>query len=240
MLSPHDLFSLSRYTHAAVFDGCKFAWEALSGIEKYILDLFAHGLEASINAEIGHEVTIDGLVFVGQQTVIEAGALIRGPAIIGEQCEIRHGAYIRGNVLVGNGCVIGHATEVKNSILLNGAQAGHFAYVGDSILGNGVNLGAGTKLANLPISSGKDPDSGERPTIWLQVNGKQFDTGRTKLGAILGDGVKLGCNTVTNPGCIVGQRTLVYALVSLRKGYYPADRIIKLRQDTQLEPRRTE
>ena len=111
------------------------------------------------------------------------------------------------------------------------AAAPHFAYVGDAILGHRVNLGAGTKLSNLGILSAKDPTTGRRPTIKLTIDDQVYDTGLTKLGAILGDDAQTGCNAVLNPGCIVGPRTLVYANASLRKGYHPADSIIKLRQN---------
>lgn len=166
-------------------------------------------------------VLFDSNISIGNGTVVEPGALIKGPAIIGANTEIRQGAYIRGNVIVGDGCVVGHTTEVKDSIMLNGAKAGHFAYIGDSILGR-VNLGAGTKLANLKIKV-----SG--PTVRVNISGKWYDTGLRKFGAILGDGVETGCNAVLNPGAILGKGTLVYANASLR-GYYPPRSIVKLRQ----------
>jgi UDP-N-acetylglucosamine diphosphorylase / glucose-1-phosphate thymidylyltransferase / UDP-N-acetylgalactosamine diphosphorylase / glucosamine-1-phosphate N-acetyltransferase / galactosamine-1-phosphate N-acetyltransferase len=131
------------------------------------------------------------------------------------------------------GSVLGHASEAKNSLFLPGAHAPHFNYVGDSILGHQVNLGAGTKLSNLTVLSEKDPETGKRPTITLSWQGEQLDTGLAKLGAILGDGVQTGCNAVLNPGSLVGPRSLIYANLSLRKGIYPADTIIKLRQETQ-------
>ena len=110
-------------------------------------------------------------------------------------------------------------------------KAREFAYVGDSILGHHVNLGAGTKLSNLGVLSARDPATGRRPTIKLTIDGRDYDTGLTKFGAILGDGAQTGCNAVLNPGCIVGPGTLVYANASLRKGFHPAHSIIKLRQN---------
>jgi NDP-sugar pyrophosphorylase family protein len=151
---------------------------------------------------------------------------------------VRHGAYVRSNALVSRGCVVGHATEVKNSILLPGAHAPHFNYVGDSILGRKVNLGAGTKLSNLTVVSVKDPATGKRPTLKITVAGEVFDTGLAKLGAILGDGAQTGCNSVLNPGVLIGPRSLVYANASLPKGYYPGDTIIKLRQTFEYAERR--
>lgn len=195
---------------------------------------FETSLRPSINTNIGAGVFIDGPVHIGKGTIIEPSVYIKGPAIIGEQCEIRHGAFIRGNVIMGNNCVLGHSSEAKNSILLDGAQAPHFAYVGDSIMGNRVNLGAGTRLANMPVFSEKDPNIGGRPTIRFYFDGQEIDTGLSKIGAILGDDVKTGCNVVTNPGCVVGSRTLIYALTLLRKGYYPSDSVIKLRQQIEV------
>jgi NDP-sugar pyrophosphorylase family protein len=238
MLSPQDLFDLSQFPHASIFDGCGFAWDALPRIEDYIMRWFSTVLPPQICGNISAGVAIEGPVYIGKHTYLEPGVLVRGPAILGENCQIRQGAYIRGNLLLGNNCIVGHATEVKNSIFLNQAHASHFAYVGDSILGNRVNLGAGTKLANLSVFSVRDPASGKRPSLRLRLGDAEIDTGLSKLGAILGDDVQTGCNTITNPGCIVGPRTLIYALVSLRKGCYPADSIIRLHQQTE-EVRKT-
>lgn len=238
MLSPQDLFDLNAFTHKEIFDDCEFAWDALKKIGDYIKNQFAAGLEPQIEARVMEGAFIEGDVYIGQGTVVEPGAFIQGPTIIGENCEIRQGAYIRGNVLVGNSSVVGHTTELKNVILLEHVSAAHFAYVGDSILGNRVNIGAGTKLANLPVVSFKDPVTSKRPTIRIHANGREIDTGLAKLGAILGDEAQMGCNSVANPGCIVGPRTLVYPLVSLKKGYYPPDIIVKLRQQTQRMERR--
>jgi NDP-sugar pyrophosphorylase family protein len=119
---------------------------------------------------------------------------------------------MRGNCLVGNNCVVGHATEMKNSIMLDGAKAGHFAYVGDSILGNAANLGAGTKLANLKMIPG---------SIVIIFDGKQYDTQRRKLGAILGDHTETGCNSVTSPGTLMGPSSIVFPGVTVAVGYHP-------------------
>ncbi|MHC1744934.1 MAG: glucose-1-phosphate thymidylyltransferase [Syntrophobacteraceae bacterium] len=153
----------------------------------------------------------DDTVSLGPGAVIEPGALVKGPTIIGGRTEVRQGAYVRGKCLTGSGCVIGHTTEMKSSIMLNGAKAGHFAYIGDSILGASSNLGAGTKLANLKLSG---------DSVRVRVSGESVDTGLRKLGAILGDGVEIGCNTVTNPGTILGTGSLVWPLTSVAPGYY--------------------
>ncbi|MFK7824126.1 MAG: glucose-1-phosphate thymidylyltransferase [Oligoflexales bacterium] len=145
---------------------------------------------------------IEGPVFIEEGAVIEPFAFIKGPAFIGAQTQVRQGAYVRGNVYAGFKCVIGHSTEVKGSVFFDEAKAGHFNYVGDSILGYNVNLGAGTKLANLKIKGKsvlfKDPE-----------NGKLLDSGLRKLGAIIGDGVQTGCNSVLSPGALLLPGTAV-------------------------------
>jgi NDP-sugar pyrophosphorylase family protein len=154
----------------------------------------------------------DDRIIIGPGTVVEPGALIKGPAIIGKNSEIRQGAYMRGDCLVGDGCIVGHATEMKASIMLDGSQAGHFAYIGDSILGRNVNLGAGTKLANLRMIPG---------TVTITVGRKRYNTNRRKLGAILGDRTETGCNSVMSPGTLLGPRSIVYPAIAVPGGYYP-------------------
>ncbi len=156
-------------------------------------------------------------ILIGPGTIVEPGAFIKGPAILGSHSEIRQGAYIRGDCLVGNRCVVGHATEMKGSIMLDGAKAPHFAYVGDSILGKNVNLGAGTKLANLKMIPG---------SIVITSDKKRYDTGRRKLGAILGDHTETGCNSVTSPGTLMGPSSIVYSCVAVPGGYYPRKTIV--------------
>lgn len=240
MLKPEDFFDLEDYEFAGVFEGCDHVWQALVRIGAYALD-YITGLdgETTIFGQVQSGAYIDdrNSVVIGDGTVVEPGAYIQGPAIIGNDCQIRHGAYIRGDVIIGNNCVVGHSSELKNAILLDGAAAPHFAYVGDSILGRNVNLGAGTRLSNLSVVSQKDPKTGRRPTVKIPINGNIHDTGLAKLGAILGDDAQTGCNVVTNPGTLIGPRTLIYPGVSLRKGYYPPDQIVKLRQQTEIVSR---
>ncbi len=154
----------------------------------------------------------DDKIIVGKRTVIEPGALIKGPTVIGEDTEVRQGAYVRGNCLIGSGCIVGHTTEIKGSIMLNRSKAGHFAYIGDSILGKDVNLGAGTKLANLKMIPG---------TIMIVDNNRKVHkTGRRKLGAIIGDRSETGCNSVTSPGTLIGPRSVVYPGITVAGGHY--------------------
>lgn len=165
---------------------------------------------------------MDTEIEIGKGSVIEPGALIKGPVIIGDSTEVRQGAYLRGNVLVGDRCVVGHTTEMKSSVMLGGSKAGHFAYIGDSILGE-VNLGAGTKLANLKVVDSQ---------VVLRIKGKLYETGLRKFGAIMGDGVETGCNTVTSPGTVLSPGTVTYPNATV-SGYYTTDMILKVRQDQE-------
>ena len=229
MLHPSDFFDLSDESVSIFFEDCDLVWQALPYIGRHVERLT--GSRQILLGEISPGAHIGDLpIYVGKNARIEPGAYIHGPAYIGEGAVVRHGAFVRENVILMPGSTLGHASEAKNSLFLPGAHAPHFNYVGDSILGQRVNLGAGTKLSNLGILSRKDPDSGKRPTIILTIDGHEYDTGLAKMGAILGDDVQTGCNAVFNPACLVGSRTLIYANLSLRKGYHPPDSIIKLRQ----------
>ncbi|MCI5073361.1 hypothetical protein MRY82_10560 [bacterium] len=165
----------------------------------------------------GAIIASDGVVLM-PGCLIEAGAYVAGPSVLGPKTTVRHAAYVRGGVITGEGCVIGHSTEVKSSIFANDAKAAHFAYVGDSVLGHAVNLGAGTKLSNLKIIAGN---------IKLKFEDKTVDTGLRKFGAILGDTSQTGCNTVLNPGVVLGKQSLVYPCVAVKKGLYKAKSFIK-------------
>jgi NDP-sugar pyrophosphorylase family protein len=213
MFKPADLFDLSQTEHAAIFDGCKFAWDALKKIEGYL----AANLKPALNNRCDGRAFIGEKVFIGQDTVVEDGAMIKGPAIIGRGCQIRHNAYIRENVIIGDGCVVGNSSELKNSLLFNNAQAPHYNYVGDSILGHKAHLGAGVKISNYKLFPGN---------IEVEVDGVPFDTGLRKFGALLGDGAEAGCNAVLNPGSILGRGAVVYPNVFWR-GILPANMIAK-------------
>ena len=155
---------------------------------------------------------------LGQGVLIESGAMVKEPAIIGDHCEVRQGAYMRGYCLLGKRCVLGHTTEVKHSIFLNDAKAGHFAYLGDSILGGDANLGAGTKFANLRFLGG---------TVTIRTEDGTLDSGLRKLGAILGDRVQTGCNSVTNPGTLIGPEGILMPNTTAPSGFHPARKVIR-------------
>ncbi|MCB2184794.1 MAG: hypothetical protein KQJ78_00140 [Deltaproteobacteria bacterium] len=157
-------------------------------------------------------------VYFAPGVVVEPGALIKGPTFVGPCSEVRQGAYLRGACLVGASCVVGHTTEMKNTVMLDGAKAGHFAYLGDSILGREVNLGAGTKLANLKML--------ERPTT-IRADGQEHRVTRRKFGAILGDWCQTGCNSVTNPGVILGPRSLVSPCLAVPSGFHKPRTVLR-------------
>ena len=143
--------------------------------------------------------------------------MIKGPAIIGRNCEIRHNAYIREDVLIGDGCVVGNSCEVKSSMLFNDAKVPHFSYVGDSILGHMAHLGAGVKISNVKLMAGN---------VMVEIDGKPVDTGLRKFGALLGDKTDVGCNTVLNPGSIIGRNSVIYPNTNWR-GVLAANMIVK-------------
>lgn len=238
MLAPADFFDLNDPAVAGFFDNCDYIWQALSGLHTAVARL-TNGKQIIQGEVMPGAYVSDQPVFIAKTARIEPGAYIHGPAYIGKGAVVRHGAFVRENVIMLQGAVLGHASEAKNTLMLPGAHAPHFNYVGDSILGNGVNLGAGTKLSNLTLVSAKNPVTGKRPTLQLDIEGDWYDTGLAKLGAILGDNTQTGCNAVLNPGCIVGKDSLIYANLSLRKGYYPQNSIIKLRQKTIVIQRRS-
>lgn len=161
---------------------------------------------------------MDDDIELGPGVVVEPGALIKGPTIIGAGTDVRQGAYLRGPCLVGRSCVVGHVTEVKNSVMLDGAKAGHFAYLGDSILGREVNLGAGTKLANLKIVPGP---------VRIRVKDEVLKVDRRKFGAILGDGVETGCNCVTSPGTVMAPSCLIAPNMTVPPGYYRRRSVVR-------------
>ena len=202
-------------------DGC---WRSAANltieygdVNKGKLAVFAEGkrLDGATVIMAG-AVLVGGRFAFGRGVLVESQVMMKAPVICGDYTEIRQGAYLRGYCLAGKRCVLGHATEIKSSIFLNDAKAGHFAYLGDSILGNNCNLGAGTKFANLRFVGGN---------IVIRHGKESFNTGRRKLGAILGDSSQTGCNSVTNPGTIFGRECALLPNVTAAAGYH-ADREI--------------
>jgi len=212
--SPETYFDLTVFEHRTIFDGIENVWDVLPRIAEYLAANLRPGIFGTVHPG-AHLVGDD--IFIAEGAIVEPGAYIAGPAIIGAGTVVRHGAYIRGKVIAGRNCVIGHTTEVKNAIFMDDAKAGHFAYVGDSVLGHRVNLGAGTKLANFKLRGTE---------IRVRHGDTVISTGLRKFGAILGDDVSLGCNTVCNPGTLLGKGVGSVG-VSLISGVHPAGELIK-------------
>lgn len=208
-------FNLLQFAHAQLFQDHLEPWMALEKLETYLKMQNLGKLEGSISP-LAYLINPD-LISIGEGSIVEPGAYIKGPCVIGKYCVIRHGAYIRENVLTGDHCVIGHDSEIKHSIFLDHAHAAHFAYVGDSIIGNEVNLGAGTKCANVRL---------DRQSVNLHLDGQRISTGMRKLGSIIGDKTQIGCNTVTNPGTLIGQAVRCYPCMNV-DGFVPSRSLIK-------------
>ena len=189
-----------------------YPWEALSGLTEYIRTL-GNTLSAEEFERRGEDV------WVARTASVAPTAYIGGPCIICEGAEIRHCAFIRGSAIVGAGAVVGNSTELKNCILFDGVQVPHYNYVGDSVLGYKSHMGAGAVTSN--VKSDKTP-------VTVDLGGTRAETGRKKFGAMLGDFVEVGCNSVLNPGTVVGKCSNIYPLSSVR-GYVPADSIHKSR-----------
>ncbi len=213
MFKPSDLFDLTQTDHAALFEGCEDAWDTLKRLKEYIQIHLKPGLHHRSEGQ----PFIGSLVFIGEGTVVEHGAMIKGPAIIGRNCQIRHNAYIRENVIVGDNCVVGNASEIKHSMLFNGVVVPHYNYVGDSILGHKAHLGAGVKISNVKLVPGN---------VYVEKDGVPFDTGLRKFGALIGDEADIGCNAVLNPGTVLGRHSVIYPNINWR-GILPDHLIVK-------------
>lgn len=199
-----NLLDITKTIAKDLFNDYKYPWELLNHIGEYILkigntlDLNEYNKTYDIN---NNPIWIHKTVSIGNYVTIE------GPTIICEKAIIRHCAYIRGNTIIGKECLIGNSSEIKNSILFNEAKVPHFNYVGDSILGYRSHIGAGVKLSNYK-SDGSN--------ININFNNQKIDTKLNKFGAILGDNVEIGCNSVTNPGTIIGRNSTIYPSLNVR------------------------
>jgi NDP-sugar pyrophosphorylase family protein len=224
-------FDLDKDPESYFFAGCEMPWHGLVNLKANMKKLLCDVGARLPQGGLPPSVIVKGDVHIEDGAHIEENTFLQGPCYIAKGAEVRFGAYIRGDVYVGAKAVVGHDTEVKHSLLLPGAKAAHFAYVGDSLLGRDVNLGAGTKCANVRVDMGKQ-------NLMLLIEGTRYDSGLRKFGAILGNGVSIGCNSVTNPGTIIGRDSLVYSLASM-SGYTPPRTIVKVRQDQVSAPRRS-
>ena len=205
-----ELFTLSESLAGEYLAGIEYPWEALGGIHELIIKL------GSLLPEERYD-RISEDVWIAKSAKVFATAYIGGAAIIGENTQIRQAAFIRGDALVGDNCVIGNSAELKNVIIFNHCEVPHFNYVGDSILGFHAHMGAGAITSNIKA---------DRTNIIIKGGSTAYETGRRKIGAILGDWVEVGCNAVLNPGTIVGQRSMIYPTSCVR-GIIPSDSIMK-------------
>lgn len=205
-----DMFNLEQTIAKELFERYDYPWEILPHIGDYIKEL-GPKLDKNIYEEKGDNI------WIAKSATVFSTAYIKGPCIIGENTEVRQCAFIRGNALVGNGCVVGNSTELKNVILFNNVQVPHYNYVGDSILGYKSHMGAGSITSNVKA---------DKTLVQVKHNGNLIETGLKKFGAILGDNVEIGCNSVLNPGSIIGPLSNVYPL-SMVRGCVSANSIYK-------------
>ena len=213
-LTINDLYDLSHTRAADYLAGFTYPWEALAGISDLIRAIGAT-LPADEFDRIGEDV------WIAKDATVFATAYIHGPCIIGHKTEVRQCAFIRGSALVGDNCVVGNSTELKNVILFDNVQVPHYNYVGDSILGYKAHMGAGSITSNV---------KSDKQLVVIHNEGTDLETGRKKVGALVGDRVEVGCNSVLNPGTVVGRDSNIYPLSCVR-GVIPANSIYKMRND---------
>lgn len=211
-----EMYDLSKTIAAPLFEGKTYPWEVLSHIEEFILEL------GKTLSENDYDKRGDN-IWIARTAKVADTASITGPAIICDGAEIRHCAFIRGKAIVGAGAVVGNSTELKNVVLFDKVQVPHYNYVGDSILGYKAHMGAGSITSNV-----KSDKTLVTVNASMYGNGSlgKIETGLKKMGAALGDNVEVGCNSVLNPGTVVGAGTNIYPLSSVR-GYVPANSIYK-------------
>ncbi len=209
-LKIEELFDLEQTIAKDLFQQFTYPWEVLSKISSYILEL-SKTLSLDEYDKVGEDI------WIAKSATVAPTASINGPAIIGKKAEIRHCAYIRGNAIVGEGAVVGNSTELKNVILFNKVQVPHYNYVGDSILGFKAHMGAGSITSNV---------KSDKTLVTIRFQNERIETGLKKFGAILGDQVEVGCQSVLNPGTIIGKESNIYPLSSVR-GFVPAKSIYK-------------
>ena len=215
-----NLYDLEETIAAPLFNGAVYPWELLPKIGAYIVEL-GNSLPEEKYEKRGENI------WIAKSATVAPTANINGPCIIDEEAEIRHCAFIRGSAIVGKGAVVGNSTELKNVILFNKVQVPHYNYVGDSILGFKAHMGAGSITSNV---------KSDKTLVVVKAGGENFETGLKKFGAMLGDHVEVGCNSVLNPGTVIGRNTNIYP-TSMVRGAVPADSIYK-RQGEVVKKRR--
>lgn len=205
-----ELYTLEETIAGEIFQGATYPWEVLSRIGDFIVAL-GNTLSEELYEKKGDNV------WIARNAKVYPSACINGPAIIDEEAEVRHCAFIRGNAIVGKGAVVGNSTELKNVILFNKVQVPHYNYVGDSILGYKAHMGAGSITSNV---------KSDKTLVVVRAGEESLETGLKKFGAMLGDHVEVGCNSVLNPGTVIGRQSNVYP-TSMVRGFIPAHSIYK-------------
>lgn len=205
-----NLFDYTKTIAKPLLESVEYPWEALPKIKDFIIEL-GKTLDPKIYEQRGENI------WVAKTATVFPTAYLGGPLIICEDAEIRHCAFIRGSAIVGKGAVVGNSTELKNSILFDGVQTPHYNYIGDSILGYKAHTGAGTITSNL---------KSDKSLVTVMCSGEKHETNVKKFGAMIGDFVEVGCNSVLNPGSVIGRNTNIYPL-SFVRGYVPENSIYK-------------
>jgi NDP-sugar pyrophosphorylase family protein len=205
-----ELYDLRETIAAGLLEGLTYPWEALPKIHDFIIDL-----GESLPKDIYEER--EEYIWVAKSAKVAPTACLNGPLIVDEDAEIRHCAFVRGNAIVGKGAVVGNSAELKNVILFNKVQVPHYNYVGDSILGFRAHMGAGSITSNV---------KSDKTLVVVKGEGISIETGLKKMGAMLGDNVEVGCNSVLNPGTVIGRNTNIYP-ASMVRGVIPAGSIYK-------------
>ena len=210
MLTISDLFHLDDTIAASLFAGKTYPWEVLEGLSAYILQL-----GATLSPEEFDHPAED--VWIAKDAKVFPSAYLGGPCIIDHGAEIRHGAFIRGSAIVGKKAVVGNSVELKNVVLFDGVQVPHYNYVGDSVLGSHAHMGTGSITSNV---------KSDKTLVVICAGEERIPTGRKKVGAMLGDYVEVGCNSVLNPGTVIGPHSHIYPISSVR-GTIPPHHIYK-------------
>ncbi|MGN0341348.1 MAG: UDP-N-acetylglucosamine pyrophosphorylase [Roseburia sp.] len=205
-----NMYTLTETIATPLLERYEYPWQVLPEIGSFILEL-GKTLDPEKYEKRGEDI------WVAKSATVFPTAYLHGPLIIDEDAEIRHCAFIRGNAIVGKGSVVGNSTELKNVIIFNSVQVPHYNYVGDSVLGYKSHMGAGSITSNV---------KSDKTLVVVKSDGEQMETGLKKFGAMLGDYVEVGCNSVLNPGTVIGSHTNVYPL-SMVRGVVPANSIYK-------------
>ena len=205
-----DLYDLNETIAAKLFDGATYPWEVLPKIHDFIIAL-GETLPEDVYVKRGENI------WIAKNAKIAPTACLNGPLIVDEEAEVRHCAFVRGNAVVGKGAVVGNSTELKNVVLFNKVQVPHYNYVGDSVLGFKSHMGAGSITSNV---------KSDKTLVVVKGEGIHIETGLKKVGAMLGDYVEVGCNSVLNPGTVIGRNSNVYPTSCVR-GVIPACHIFK-------------